>query len=81
MTGADHTFIFGLANDEIGYQVPFAKWDNSCHECAPYIIARRGGVLSGVSARLQHRLREQRRASRSIRRSPTRSTPLLDALH
>lgn len=42
MRGADHTFIFGLANDEIGYQVPFAKWDNSCHECAPYII---GGVV------------------------------------
>ena len=39
MTGADHTFIFGLANDHIGYQVPFAKWDNSCHACAPYILA------------------------------------------
>jgi len=38
MRRADHTFIFGLANDEIGYQVPFAKWDNSCHECAPYIL-------------------------------------------
>jgi hypothetical protein len=33
-----HTFIAGLANDEIGYQVPFAKWDNSCHACAPYLI-------------------------------------------
>ncbi len=40
-TGADHTFIAGLANDEVGYQVPFAKWDNSCHACAPYIL---GGV-------------------------------------
>jgi hypothetical protein len=40
-TGAEHTFIAGLGNDEIGYQVPFAKWDNSCHACAPYIL---GGV-------------------------------------
>jgi hypothetical protein len=39
MTGAAHTFIFGLANDEIGYQVPFAKWDPSCHACAPFVIA------------------------------------------
>jgi hypothetical protein len=38
MTSADHTFIFGLANDHIGYQVPFAKWDPSCHLCAPYVI-------------------------------------------
>ncbi len=37
-TGAEHTFIFGLGNDEIGYQVPFAKWDNSCHACASFII-------------------------------------------
>ena len=37
MTGADHTFIFGLANDHIGYQVPFAKWDDSCHACAGYV--------------------------------------------
>ncbi len=39
MSGARHTFIFGLANDHIGYQVPFAKWDPSCHTCAPYVIA------------------------------------------
>jgi len=38
-TGAQHTFIAGLGNDEIGYQVPFAKWDNSCHACAGYILA------------------------------------------
>jgi hypothetical protein len=37
-TGAGHTFIAGLGNDQIGYQVPFAKWDNSCHACASYII-------------------------------------------
>ena len=34
-----HSFIVGLANDSIGYQVPFAKWDNGCHACAPYVIA------------------------------------------
>jgi hypothetical protein len=39
MRRADHTFIFGLANDHIGYQVPFAKWDDSCHACAPFILA------------------------------------------
>jgi len=44
MTGAEHTFLFGLANDEIGYQVPFAKWDDSCHACAPYIIAGAAGL-------------------------------------
>jgi len=37
-TGAKHSFIAGLGNDEIGYQVPFAKWDDSCHACAPYIL-------------------------------------------
>ena len=38
-TGAEHTFIAGLGNDEVGYQVPFAKWDDSCHACAPYVLA------------------------------------------
>jgi hypothetical protein len=37
-TGAQHTFIAGLGNDEIGYQVPFEKWDDSCHACASFII-------------------------------------------
>jgi hypothetical protein len=39
MTGAQHTFIIGLGNDEIGYQLPAAKWDDSCHACAPFILA------------------------------------------
>ena len=39
MTGAHHTFLIGLGNDEIGYQVPFAKWDNSRHACAPFVLA------------------------------------------
>ena len=39
MTGAEHTFIIGLGNDEIGYQLPASKWDDSCHACAPYVIA------------------------------------------
>jgi hypothetical protein len=38
-TGAEHTLIAGLGNDEIGYQVPFDKWDDSCHVCAPFRIA------------------------------------------
>ena len=39
MTGAKHTFIIGLGNDEIGYQLPAEKWDDSCHACAPFILA------------------------------------------
>jgi hypothetical protein len=39
MTGAEHTFIIGLGNDEIGYQLPADKWDDSCHACAPFILA------------------------------------------
>jgi hypothetical protein len=39
MVGAEHTFIIGLGNDQIGYQVPFAKWDDSCHACAPFLLA------------------------------------------
>jgi hypothetical protein len=35
MTRAEHRFLIGLGNDHIGYQVPFDKWDNSCHECFP----------------------------------------------
>jgi len=37
--GAQHTMIVGLGNDEIGYQVPFAKFDDSCQVCAPFILA------------------------------------------
>ena len=37
--GAEHTFIVGLGNDHIGYQVPFAKYDPSCEICAPFILA------------------------------------------
>jgi hypothetical protein len=39
MSGAEHTFIIGLGNDEIGYQLPAEKWDDSCHACAPFILA------------------------------------------
>jgi len=39
MAGAEHTFIIGLGNDEIGYQLPAPKWDDSCHACAPFILA------------------------------------------
>ena len=39
MVGAEHTFIIGLGNDEIGYQLPASKWDDSCHACAPFILA------------------------------------------
>jgi hypothetical protein len=39
MSGADHTFIVGLGNDEVGYQLPAEKWDDSCHACAPFVLA------------------------------------------
>ncbi len=42
--GRRHTFILGLGNDHIGYQVPFEKWDGSCHTCAPFIIAGVAGL-------------------------------------
>jgi hypothetical protein len=41
MSGAKHTFIIGLGNDEVGYQLPAEKWDDSCHACAPFVL---GGV-------------------------------------
>jgi hypothetical protein len=41
MAGAEHTFIVGLGNDEIGYQLPADKWDDSCHTCFPFVL---GGV-------------------------------------
>ncbi len=41
MTGAEHSFIIGLGNDEVGYQLPAEKWDDSCHACAPFVL---GGV-------------------------------------
>jgi hypothetical protein len=41
MVGAAHTFIIGLGNDALGYQLPAPKWDDSCHSCAPFIL---GGV-------------------------------------
>jgi hypothetical protein len=39
MVGAEHTFIIGLGNDEIGYQLPAAKWDDSCHTCFLFVLA------------------------------------------
>ncbi len=38
MTGAEHTFLIGLGNDQIGYQVPFDKFDDSCQVCFPYLL-------------------------------------------
>ena len=36
-----HRMLIGLGNDEIGYQLPADKWNDSCHACAPFIL---GGV-------------------------------------
>ncbi|MDX1650507.1 MAG: hypothetical protein R3263_11700, partial [Myxococcota bacterium] len=39
MPRARHTFIVGLGNDHIGYQVPEDKWDPSCFQCFPFVVA------------------------------------------
>jgi hypothetical protein len=36
---AQHTLIIGLGNDQIGYQLPADKFDDSCFICAPFILA------------------------------------------
>lgn len=38
MTSSEHRWMLGLGNDEIGYQMPTAKFNPSCHECATYVI-------------------------------------------
>jgi hypothetical protein len=38
MTNAEHRWMLGLGNDEIGYQMPIAKYNPSCQECATYVI-------------------------------------------
>ena len=38
MTQAEHRWVLGLGNDEIGYQMPLAKFNPSCQECATYVI-------------------------------------------
>jgi hypothetical protein len=45
---ADHTLIIGLGNDLLGYQLPFGKWDDSCHACAYYDIAGQPCPVSPV---------------------------------
>ncbi|MGB5810324.1 MAG: hypothetical protein WBG86_07335, partial [Polyangiales bacterium] len=42
MVGAEHTFIVGLGNDQIGYQVPADKFDESCQVCFPYLFQDNG---------------------------------------
>ncbi len=38
MTSADHRFVAGLGNDEIGYQMPAAKFNPTCHQCWGYVV-------------------------------------------
>jgi hypothetical protein len=38
MTGAEHRWVLGLGNDEVGYQMPSAKFNPSCHECVTYVV-------------------------------------------
>jgi hypothetical protein len=38
MTGAEHKWVLGLGNDEIGYQMPAEKFNPACHACAAFVI-------------------------------------------
>lgn len=38
MTDAEHKWVVGLGNDEIGYQMSAEKFNPSCHACAAFII-------------------------------------------
>jgi hypothetical protein len=38
MSEAQHRWVVGLGNDEIGYQMPAEKFNPSCFECSLYII-------------------------------------------
>ncbi|MCC6641449.1 MAG: hypothetical protein IT386_09840 [Deltaproteobacteria bacterium] len=37
MTKAQHRFVAGLGNDEIGYQMPAEKFNPTCHQCWFYV--------------------------------------------
>jgi hypothetical protein len=39
MTGAEHRWIVGLGNDEIGYQMPAEKFNPACFECSFFLLA------------------------------------------
>jgi hypothetical protein len=39
MTAAEHRWIVGLGNDEIGYQMPAEKFNPACFECSFFILA------------------------------------------
>ena len=81
MDKATHHFIIGLGNDEIGYQLPADKWDDSCHACGPFIL---GGVpnLCPLFPNIDCNTVFQNNVGASV--DPTISgaiIPLLDALH
>ncbi|RIK98389.1 MAG: hypothetical protein DCC71_21010 [Proteobacteria bacterium] len=38
MTGAEHRWLLGLGNDEVGYQMPAEKFNPSCHECFSFVV-------------------------------------------
>ena len=40
MGDAEHRWIVGLGNDEIGYQMPVEKFNPACHLCAIYVITQ-----------------------------------------
>lgn len=38
MTKSEHRFVAGLGNDEIGYQMPAAKFNPTCHQCWLFVV-------------------------------------------
>jgi hypothetical protein len=80
MKGAKHTFVIGLGNDEIGYVVPEAKWDDSCQQCARFDLIGLGGVCPvqpyDCSTVFQNNVGQQVEPSLS-----GALIPLIDSLH
>ncbi len=81
MRGARHSFIVGLGNDEIGYQLPAEKWDDSCHACAPFVL---GGVpeLCPLAPDIDCNTVFQNNVGQEVDPSISAALePVLDALH
>ncbi len=62
MTNADHRFVAGLGNDEIGYQMPAEKFNPTCQQCWTLVVSGNDGRLSARGdARLRHGVLQQHR--------------------
>lgn len=81
MVGAKHTFIIGNGNDSAGEQLPKPKWDDSCHFCAPFILA---GVpqFCPLSPNIDCNVVFQQSVGQEVDPSISQALlPLIDSLH